>query len=293
MQRIEIAEIPSHVSGLQRFSRVFFSRGIVIFGIVIILAFILMAIFAPLIAPYDPYKINPKATLLQPSSEHLLGTDSIGRDTLSRVIYGSRVSLMAGLFAVLAAAIPGIALGMIGGYFGGWVNMVIMRLMDALMSFPGILLALVFAGLLGGGLTNVIIALGISFMPGYARLTNGMVLSAKENDYILAAHSIGINNGSIMFRHLLPNCIPPLIVQITIMLGLAIVAEAALSFLGVGIKPPTPSWGSLISDGVYYLRTNPMLTFAPGIFMMLVVFAFNMVGDGLRDALDPKLRGTL
>jgi peptide/nickel transport system permease protein len=215
----------------------------------VILAFVLMTIFAPLIAPYDPNQIDPSIALAQPGPAHLLGTDILGRDTLSRVIFGSRISLMAGVIAVLLAAIPGIAIGMIAGYYGRWVNMVIMRLVDALLSIPSILLAMLFAGLLGGGLTNVIVASSVSMMPVYTRLLNGMVTSIKGSDYILAIRSIGVKNRNIMFRHLQPNCFPPFIVLITMMIGLAISVEASLGFLGVGIGPPTPSWGNLISDG--------------------------------------------
>lgn len=293
MQVAETAEIQTHISGFKRFSRVFFSRGLVIFGIIVILAAIITAIFASQIAPYDPTQISPNQTLLQPSIAHLLGTDALGRDILSRLIFGTQISLLAGVLSVLVAAVSGIIIGLIAGYFGGWVNAVIMRIIDALMSFPMILLALVFAGLLGGGLKNVVIALGVALMPVYTRLMNGLVLSVKENDYILATRSLGISNKRIIFRHLLPNCFPPVIVLITMMIGVAITAEAGLSFLGIGIGPPTPSWGNMISGGYIYLQTNPLLSIAPGIAVMLVVLAFNMVGDGLRDALDPRLRGTL
>jgi peptide/nickel transport system permease protein len=291
MGGIDVIETKPHVIWLKHFSRVFFGRSLIVFGIIVILGFILMAIFAPLIAPYDPNQIDPSISLVQPGAAHLLGTDVLGRDTLSRVIFGSRISLMAGVLAVLLAAFPGIAIGMIAGYYGRWVNMVIMRFVDALLSIPSILLAMLFAGLLGGGMTNVIVAIGVSMLPVYTRLMNGMVISTKGNDYILAVRSIGVKNRNIMFRHLLPNCFPPLIVLITMMIGLAIIIEASLSFLGVGIGPPTPSWGNLISDGYVYLRTNPMLSIAPGAAVVLIVLAFNIVGDGLRDALDPRLRG--
>ena len=289
----DVLEAPPRVSGLKRFLRVFFSRRIVIFGVVVIMAFIIIAIFAPLISPYSPIKQDIGHRLLQPSSEHLLGTDYLGRDVLSRVIYGTRISLTIGFLAVGIAAASGMALGLAAGYFGHVTNAVIMRFIDAIMAFPGILLALIIATLLGGGLKNVIIALGIGLVPGFARLMRGQVLTVKENDYIMACRSMGASNLSIMLRHIVPNCFPTLIVAITMLLGMTVLAEAGLSFLGVGIEPPTAAWGSMVSGGYRYLSTNPVLSFAPGLAIMLLVFAFNMVGDGLRDALDPRLRGIL
>ena len=290
---IEIPEIPPRVSEFRRFRRVFLGRWVVVFGLAVIFLLIFTAIFAPWLAPYDPYLQDLSKQLLPPSSEHLLGTDFYGRDTLSRVIYGTQTSLLVGICAVFIAASIGMALGLIAGYTGGITYAVIMRLMDAMMSLPMILLALVIAALLGGGLKNVIFALGVGLVPGYARLMCGQVLSVKENDYIMAAHSLGAGNMRIMMGHVLVNCFPPLIVMMTMMLGTSILAEAGLSFLGVGIKSPGAAWGSMVSDGYRYLNNNPILSFAPGICIMVVVFAFNMVGDGLRDALDPRLRGTL
>ena len=282
-----------HTSEFERFRRVFFGRGIVIFGAVVILLFILTAIFAPFLAPYDAYEQDLSSSLLQPGRGHLLGTDSLGRDTLSRLIYGSRNSLMVGVVALGIAAFIGITMGLLAGYFGGWIYTVIMRFIDSLMCFPMILLALLIATLLGGGVKNVMVALGIAMLPGYARLMCGQVLSVKENDYVMAEHSAGASDRRIMLRHILPNCLPPLLVLVTMQIGAAILAEAGLSFLGIGIEPPAAAWGLMVSDGRMYLLSNPVLSFAPGFAIMLVVFAFNMVGDGLRDALDPRLRGTL
>jgi peptide/nickel transport system permease protein len=281
------------ISEMRRFARVFFSRGLVTFGVVIIFIFIVTAIFGPLFAPYLPNKQNLSQVLLQPSKEHLLGTDYLGRDTLSRLIYGARQSIMVGVVALSIAAGIGIMAGLLAGYYGSWINAIIMRIMDALMSFPMILLALLLAGLLGGGLRNVMIAIGIALIPGYARLMCGQVLSIKESDYILAGKSMGSNNWRLMLRHIVPNAMPPLIVLVTMQIGAAILAEAGLSYLGIGITPPTPSWGSMVNDGFEYLLTNPLLSFVPGLAIMVVVFAFNMVGDGLRDALDPRLRGLI
>ena len=290
---VDAASARPHTGEFERFRRVFFGRGIVIFGTLVILLFILTALFAPFLAPYDAYEQDLNKSLLQPGREHFLGTDSLGRDTLSRLIYGSRNSLMVGVVALVIAATIGITMGLLAGYFGGWVYTIIMRFIDSLMCFPMILLALLIATLLGGGVKNVMVALGIAMLPGYARLMCGQVLSVKENDYVLAEHSAGASDVRIMLRHVLPNCLPPLLVLLTMQIGAAILAEAGLSFLGVGIEPPAAAWGLMVSDGRYYLMTNPVLSFAPGLAIMLVVFAFNMVGDGLRDALDPRLRGTL
>jgi peptide/nickel transport system permease protein len=289
----ETSGLPPRVSELKHFLRVFLRRKLVVFGAVVITLFILTAAFAPLLAPYGPNQQQLTQILKPPSKAHLLGTDHLGRDTLSRIIYGSRNSLMVGVVALAIAAIIGMAGGMFAGYFGGWVNIVIMRMVDALMSFPMILLALLISALLGGGLKNVMIAIGVSMIPGYARLMCGLVLSAKEADYILSERSLGSSNIRIMLGHILPNCFPPLTVLITIQIGAAILAEAGLSYLGIGITPPAPAWGAMVNDGYKYLMTTPLLSFAPGLAIMLVVFAFNMVGDGLRDALDPRLRGLI
>jgi peptide/nickel transport system permease protein len=288
-----VVEMPPRVSEWRRFRRVFFSRSVVVFGMVVIVLFVLVAIFAPLVAPY-PSDIPDTNNVLQgPSAAHWLGTDQIGRDTLSRVIWGTRTSLEIGLIVVAIATIVGMTLGTLAGYFGGWTYNIIMRFIDALMAFPMIVLALVIAALLGGGFKNVIIALSVSLMPAYARLMCGQVLTVKQNDYIQAEKVIGSSNLRIMLQHIVINCLPPIIVLVTMMLGSTILAEAGLSFLGIGITPPTPAWGSMVSDGRDYLLQLPILSFAPGLALMLVVFAFNMVGDGLRDALDPRLRGQL
>jgi len=281
------------VSEWHRFRRVFLSRGVVIFGMVVLLLVIFTAIFAEWLAPYDPYKVGVGPNLAQPSLEHLLGTDNIGRDTLSRLIYGSRTALMVGFISVIAASIIGIPLGMIAGYSGTVVNTLIMRTMDAMMCFPMLLFALVLAAVLGSGIWNVIIALSVATIPGYARVTHGLALSIKENDYILAQQSMGSSYIRTVFKHILPNAFPPLIVLMTMQLGNLILAEAGLSFLGIGITPPGAAWGAMVNTGYQFLKSNPVLSFAPCIAIMLVVFAFNMVGDGLRDALDPRLRGLL
>ena len=281
------------VNEYRRFARVMMSRGVVLFGIVIIFACVASAILAPYIAPYDPYAQLLDDVLQQPNTAHLLGTDSLGRDTLSRIIYGARIALLVGLGTVIIAAALGSVIGLIAGYFGGWLFTVIMRATDGIMAIPPILLALVVAALLGTGVRGVMIAISFALFPQYIRLICGQVLSVKENEYVMAAHSVGVSHIGIMFRHILPNCISPLIVQMTMMMGFAVLTEASLSFLGLGIKPPSAAWGSMVYDGYKYMIMRPILTFAPGAAIMLVVFAFNMVGDGLRDALDPRLRGTI
>jgi peptide/nickel transport system permease protein len=286
-------EIKPRTSEFKRFYRVFFSRGLVIFGSVVIFLFLFTAAASPLLAPYPPNTQQLDHRLENPTKQHLLGTDQYGRDTLSRLIYGSRTSLMVGVVALAIAAIIGMTAGLFAGYFGGWTNAIIMRVIDTMMSFPMILLAVLISALLGGGLRNVMLALGVAMIPGYARLMCSLVLSVKEADYILAGRSMGCNNLRLMLLHVVPNCFPPLIVMITMQIGLAILSEAGLSYLGVGISPPTSSWGSMINNGYTYLATKPLLSFVPGAAIMLVVFAFNMVGDGLRDALDPRLRGVL
>jgi peptide/nickel transport system permease protein len=281
------------VNELRRFVRVMLSRGVVVFGVIAILAVIFAAIFAPIISPYDPDAQILDDVLQQPNSKHLLGTDSLGRDTLSRIIFGTRIALLVGVGTVIIAASLGTFIGLIAGYFGGWIFTVIMRFTDGIMAIPPLLLALVIAALLGTGVKGVMIAISFSLLPGYIRLICGQVLSVKENEYVMAARSVGVSHMGIMFRHILLNCLSPLIVQMTMMMGMAILIEASLSFLGLGIKPPAAAWGSMVFDGYKYLVMRPILSLAPGLAIMIVVFAFNMVGDGLCDTLDPRLRGTL
>jgi peptide/nickel transport system permease protein len=283
----------ARASEWKRFRRVFFARGAVAVGLFLLAVLFLVAIFAPMLAPYDPYKPGVAPQLAGPSSEHWLGSDLLGRDTLSRLIYGSRTALAVGFITVIIGSIIGILLGIIAGYTKGFISAFIMRTMDAMLCFPMIVLSLVIAAVLGNGLTNVIIALSISSIPGYARVVYGLTLSIKENDYILAQKSMGSSSWRTMIAHILPNAFPPLIVIVTMQLGGLILAEAALSFLGIGIEPPGAAWGAMVNDGYKYLLRAPVLSFAPGVAIMLVVFAFNIVGDGLRDALDPRMRGLL
>ena len=284
---------PLRVSGGRLFMRVMFSRWPVTIGSVIVVLLIVAAIFSPLLAPFDPDKLNLRESLQQPSSQHLLGTDELGRDLLSRLIYGSRIAVFVGIVAVSLSAIVGMFLGLLAGYFGGWVETIIMRFIDTLMALPPLVLMLAVAVVLGGGLLNVLVAIALGLMPTHCRLMCGQVLAAKENDYVMAANVLGANSFRIMLRHLLPNVFPPILVILTLDLGFAILLEASLSYLGIGINPPTATWGAMINLGQRYLMTNPLLSIAPCLCLALVVIAFNNVGDGLRDALDPRLRGVL
>jgi ABC-type dipeptide/oligopeptide/nickel transport system permease subunit len=263
------------------------------FGAVVIIMMVLVAIFAPLLAPYDPYEPDMQNALAPPSAEHWLGTDAIGRDTLSRLIYGSRTSLVVGLSAVAAAVVLGGLLGTIAGFLGGAVQTVIMRVIDTLMAIPMLLLALTLAAVLGGGLKNVVIAISISMIPPFARLMNAQTLTIKERDYVASLRSMGATRWRTVFGHVMPNAYPAVLVFGTMMIGSAILGEAGLSYLGIGITPPGAAWGAMVAAGFPYLLTNPIMSVAPGVCIMLVVFAFNMVGDGLRDVLDPRLRGTM
>ena len=278
---------------MRRFLRVFLGRPVVIFSAVVILLLLVCAAVPQWIAPFNPNEQNLRNVLRQPSRQHLLGTDALGRDLFSRIIFGARTAVIVGVVSLSIAAAIGMVLGLTAGYMGGTVHAIIMRLVDALMAFPPMLLALTIAALLGGGIKNVVIAIGIGMMPGYARVMCGQATSIRENDYVLAVRSIGASSWRVMFRHVLPNCFPPMIVLMTIMIGMTILAEAGLSFLGIGITEPTVAWGSLVNDGYRYLLTNPYLSTAPGVAIIIVVYAFNMVGDGLRDALDPRLRGAI
>lgn len=285
-------EVP-HVSELRRTFRVMFDRPVVVVGAVLVGLSVILAIFAPLIAPYGPNDQNLLATLQPPSHAHWLGTDELGRDAVTRLIYGSRISLLVGVVAVSLAGAVGMTLGLVAGYFGGWVSNIIMRIIDALLALPPMILMLAIAAMLGGGLTTVLIAIGVAMMPTYCRVMFGQVISLKNNDYVTAARAGGSSSLRIMFRHLLPNSLAPLMVLLSINLGTAILMEASLSYLGIGILPPTPTWGNMVSTSQRFLLSHAQLAIAPGTAILLIVLAFNMVGDGLRDALDPRLRGTI
>jgi len=258
-------------------------------GVIIILLQIGMAIFAPAIATHDPAKQSlVESELPMFSDGHWLGTDNYGRDVWSRIVHGARISLLVGFTAVSLGLIGGITLGMLGGYYKK-LDGIIMRIVDLLFSFPGILLAMLIIAILGTSLVNVAIAISIWSIPSCARIVRGSVLSIKEKEYIMALKSLGASDIRIMLRHILPNAMAPIIVFATMRMGTAILSTASLSYLGLGAQPPTPEWGAMISQGQDYMWTSPHLTIVPGIVIMLVVFAFNVVGDGLRDALDPNM----
>jgi len=277
---------------IRRFFRVLTARKLVVACMGVLLIMIFAAIFAPLVAPFDPYHQDLMNSLQPVSSTHILGTDILGRDVFSRVVYGTRVSISVGLVSVAIAGSIGMLLGVIAGISGGVVDSIIMRVVDAMMSIPLIILAMFLGVVLGQGLGNVMIAVGIAMMPSYARLIRGQVLTVREMDYVTAGTICGATSLRNALTHIVPNCISPSIVLMTMNLGGAILAEANLSFLGLGTTPPTPSWGGMVSEGYIFLNASPVIAIAPGIFVLLIVLCSNIVGDAVRDALDPRLRGT-
>jgi len=263
-----------------------------VLGLSIIAILVFMAIFAPYITPYSPTRNNMPEQLQGPSMEHLLGTDDFGRDIMTRIIYGSRITLQVGVISVGIGLVAGVMIGAIAGYVGGLVDNVLMRLMDILLAFPSILLAISIVAILGPGIQNAMIAVGIVAVPTYARLVRGSVLTVKELEYVEAAAALGNSEMNILFRHVVPNVLAPIIVQATLGIGNAILEAAALGFLGLGAQRPFPEWGLMLSDGRNYIFTAPYLSTYPGIAIMIAVLGFNLLGDGLRDALDPRLQGS-
>ena len=259
------------------------------FGLLIVMG--LAALFAPQISPYDPYEIDFAASLLPPNTDgHLLGTDDLGRDTLSRLIYGGRVSMVVGLIVVGISGSIGITMGVLAGYFGGVLDMVIMRVVDLLYAFPFIILAIAIVSILGASLINVMLVLASIAWIEYARVVRGLVLQLKQQEYVLACHALGASDLRIIVHHILPNFVNIIVVQATFGVAGAILSAAALSFLGLGAQPPTPEWGAMLSDGKRFMRVMPILTIAPGVAIMLVVLSINLIGDAIRDALDPYTR---
>jgi peptide/nickel transport system permease protein len=260
-------------------------------GLVLITLILLIGVFTPVVDAYDARTDSNLAEARQaPSFEHPFGTDRLGRDVFRRVMHGARISLVIGFVVVFVSGAIGTTLGLIAGYFGGWLDTLIMRLMDILLAFPAILLAIAIVAVRGPGLFNTILAVAVVGIPGYARVVRSMVLSLRERDYVDAARMVGVSNSRIMFGHILPNGLTPIIVQMTLGVGGAIVFSAALGFLGLGVQPPTPEWGAMIADGLPLLNQAPYLVFYPGMAIMVTVLAFNLFGDGLRDALDPQQR---
>lgn len=263
------------------------------FGFVVLLIVVLSAILAPWVAPYDPLEQNIDARLQGPSGAHLLGTDELGRDVLSRIIYGSRISLLVGIGAVSFGTVVGVTLGLVAAYARGVLDEVIMRAMDAMFAFPSLILAIGLVAVLGGGLINVIVAIGVANIPWMARIVRSQALSVRERDFVTAARSVGGKDLHIIATHIWPNCAAPVIVQATLGMAFAVLTEAALSFLGLGVPPPTPTWGMMLRLSFPLLRTAPLLSIAPGVAIFLLVLALNFVGDALRDVLDPRLRGLI
>jgi len=258
-------------------------------GLFVVSVVIIIGALMPIVSPYDPHvDSNLAESAMSPSRQHIFGTDRLGRDIFRRILHGTRISLTIGIVVVVMAGSTGTVLGLMAGYFRGSVDSVIMRLMDVLLAFPGILLAIAIVAVRGPGLTNAMIAVSFVGIPGYARVVRSMVLSIRERDFIMAARTVGANDLRIMFHHILPNSLSPLIVQATLGVGGAILFAAALGFLGLGAQPPAPEWGAMIGDGIPFLRQSPHMVFFPGVAIMISVLGFNLLGDGLRDALDPQ-----
>ena len=259
-------------------------------GLAVVVLFIILAVFAPWIAPHDPIAASWSAIRKAPSAQYWLGTDEIGRDVLSRVIWGTRASLLAGIVSVSISLLIGVPLGMMAGFLGGAVDAIISRITDAFLACPFLILAIALAAFLGPSLTNAMIAIGISAAPIFVRLARGQVLSVKVEDYVEAARAVGNSPLRIALRHILPNITAPLIVQATLAIAAAVIAEASLSFLGLGQQPPAPSWGSMLNTAKNYIDNSPWMAVSPGVAIFLLVLSFNLLGDGLRDALDPRQR---
>jgi peptide/nickel transport system permease protein len=263
-------------------------RPAAVFGAAVLLLVLVLALFAPWLAPYDPMATSWSAVRKAPSAAHWFGTDEVGRDLMSRVIWGARASLSAGLVAVLIAVAVGLPLGMVAGYVGGWIDMLIGRLTDAMLAIPFLILAIALAAFLGPSLSNAMIAIGVTATPIFVRLARGQVLHARAEDWVEAARAVGNPRARILVRHVLPNILPPVLVQATLTIASAIIAEASLSFLGLGQQPPAPSWGSMLNTAQRFLTQAPWMALFPGVAIFVTVLAFNLFGDALRDALDPK-----
>ena len=289
----EEAFVPPHHSEWRRIVRVFIRRKISLIGLIIVVILVICAIFAPFIATHDPLKTDLRNVHAPVSTENFLGTDELGRDTYSRIVYGTRTSLTIGVIAVTTSGIVGMAIGMAAGYFGALVFAFIMRITDALMALPGLILILLIAGLVGGGIAVVTFALAFGAIAPTCRMMCGQALHIKQNDYVLAGKAMGMGSVRMMVMQIFPNAFAPLLVGMTMAMGMVVLAEAGLSYLGIGIEPPTPSWGAMVNEGQAYILKNPLLSIVPGGAIMIMVFGFNMAGDGLRDAIDPTLRGAI
>ncbi|MGZ5598236.1 MAG: ABC transporter permease [Usitatibacter sp.] len=285
---IPVASAPRELTPWQRALRRLARRRGAMVGLALVAFFVAIAVFAPWIAPYDPLATSWSAVRKAPSMAHWFGTDDIGRDVLSRVVWGARASLLAGLVSVGISLCVGVPVGLAAGYVGGWTDMLISRVTDAMLACPFLILAIALAAFLGPSLTNAMIAIGVAATPIFIRLTRGQVLAVKVEDYVEAARAVGNSGLRIALRHVLPNIVAPVIVQATLAIAAAIIAEASLSFLGLGQQPPAPSWGSMLNTAKNYVENAPWMAVWPGLSIFLLVLSFNLLGDGLRDALDPR-----
>jgi len=264
---------------------------LVLFGTGIVVAMVLLAALAGAVAPYDPTEMKVSEALAAPSRAHLFGTDRFGRDVLSRTVHGSRIALGVAVSSIAIAFVAGTALGLVGGYVGGWPDLAIGRVMDVLFSFPTLILAIAIAAMLGPGLNNAVLAIAVVYAPLFSRVARGPVIAERAKEHVLAALGLGAGAPRVIVRHILPNVLAPLIVQASVSLAFAILTEASLSYLGLGTQPPDPSWGTMLNEGRTYLETAPWMSIFPGVAIMLAVLGFNLLGDGLRAVLDPQLRG--
>lgn len=282
---------PTHIrSPIGEFWRRFRKKRVALAALGVIVVLLAVAALAPWVAPYGPAAPDYDAVLEGPSWQHWAGTDTYGRDILSRLIWGGQISLTVGFVSVILGCLVGVALGIISGFFGGWLDGLLMRIMDVMLAFPGILPAIAVVALLGPGIVNVIYAIAISSVPVFARLVRGTTLALKQSLYVQASRSIGVSRAALMFRHILPGTMPAVIVYSSLRMGTSILTAAALSFIGLGAQPPSPEWGAMLSDGRSYLGVADHITIFPGMAILITVLAFNLLGDGLRDALDQKLR---
>jgi peptide/nickel transport system permease protein len=292
MSGVAASAVPAHTgrpdSPGRLAMRALLSRPTAVFGGVVLIGMIVLALFAPWIAPYDPLATSWSLVRKAPSAAHWFGTDEVGRDLLSRIIWGARASLSAGVIAVAIAVGVGVPTGMVAGYVGGWTDALISRLTDAMLAIPFLILAIALAAFLGPSLGNAMIAIGVTATPIFVRLARGQVLAARAEDYVEAARAVGNPPIRILLRHILPNILPPVMVQATLAVAAAIIAEASLSFLGLGQQPPAPSWGSMLNTAQRFLTQAPWMAIFPGLAIFLTVLAFNLFGDGLRDAMDPR-----
>jgi ABC-type dipeptide/oligopeptide/nickel transport system permease subunit len=285
-----IVEAPRAAGRLRRWWRRFARNRGAVFGLGVLVVIVVTSVFAPLLAPYDPLAQGVGPALQGPSLDHWAGTDSFGRDLLSRIIYGARIALIVGVVSVALAMLIGVTLGLAAGYYGGWLDIVVMRIMDGLFAFPIIILAIAMMAIMGFGVLNVIIAVAVGFIAPFARVTRADVLAVKEEPYVEAARLAGVSRPAIIVRHVLPNVLAPIIVQAALRVSGAIITESGLSFLGLGPPPPNPVWGSMIAEGRNFIVMAPHVSTFPGIALMLAIVGLNLLGDGIRDTLDPRLR---